>query len=108
MHDDRIGRGALEMSRLQAVVNCILAHRRKERSILALALNSQNHHDVGAFDRVLKIFLDSQSAFDKFSKLVRNESSRSTDTDVRAQLREQVDIRTCDARVENVADDRDF
>src|SRR6476620_10139858 len=101
MHDDRVGRGALEMSRLQPVMNGILAHRWKERSILALALNSQDHHDVGAVDGVLEVFLDSQSAFNQFTEFVRNECSRTTNTDVRAEFREQVNIRTRDSRVQD-------
>ena len=55
-----------------------------------------------------KCLLDSQSAFDQLGKLVRHERAWTTDTDVRAEFCEQVDVRTRDARVQNVADDRDF
>src|ERR1041385_9383266 len=108
MHHDRVGRSAFEMWRLQAVVNRVLAHRGKERRVLALALDTQNHHDVRTFNRVLEMFLDAQTSFDEFGEVVRHERAWTTDTHVRAELREQVDIRPRDARMQDVADDRDF
>ena len=70
MHDDRVRRGAFEMSRMQTVVNGVLAHRRKERRVLSLALDSQDHHHVRAVDRVFKMFFDAQAAFHQLAELV--------------------------------------
>ena len=64
MHDDGVLRRALEMSRLQTVVNGVLAHRRKERRVLSLALNSQDHDDVGVLDRFVDFSDLDASLFD--------------------------------------------
>src|SRR5947208_1074853 len=61
MHDNRVRLGAFEVSWLQTVMNCILAHRWKERGILSLALNAQDHHHVSLLDRILKVTLNTQA-----------------------------------------------
>src|SRR6185369_5173193 len=86
MHHDGVGSSTLEMPRLQAVVNGILTHRGKECGVLSLALNPQNHHHVSAFDCVFKVFLNAQTAFDKFGEVVRHERARTADTDFRSEL----------------------
>src|SRR6185369_1743537 len=107
MHDDGVGSGTIEMARLQSVVNGILAHRWKEGGILALALNPENHYHVSAFDRVFEMFLDAQTAFDEFREVVRHERARTSDTDCRPELCQQVNVRASHTRMQYVSYYRD-
>ena len=93
---------------MQAVMNCIFAHRGKECVRLPLALNAQHHHDIGIGDRILDSLLDANTLFDQFGKLLWHQSPGSSYTHRRAQFRKQVHVRARHARMQNVPDDRDF
>ena len=82
---------------MKTVVHSVFPHRRKERGVLTFALNSQNHHDIGAFDRVFNLPLNSQAMLDQFAKLARDERSGSGDANGRAQFGQQINVGTRDA-----------
>src|SRR5688572_4876253 len=108
MHYDHVGRGAFEVPRMQAIVHGVFAHRGKERRVLSLALNSEDHHHVRSVNGIFKMFLDAQSALDEIAEFVWHERAWTTYADIRAELCQQIDIGTRDARVQDVANDRDL
>ena len=70
-------------------------------------MNAQDHHHVRAVDGIFKCF-STRSPLDELAEFVWYERAWTTDADIRAELCQQVDIRTRDARVQDVADDRDL
>src|SRR5688572_30418010 len=81
MHDDRVRSGAFEMASLQTIMNGVLPHRGKERRVLSLALNAQDHDYVCALERVFETLLNAQAIVDDAGKLMGHEGSWPTNAD---------------------------
>ena len=82
------------MTRMKTIVNCVLTHRGKERCILTLTLNPENHHYVCAFNRILYSLLNSQTLLDKFGKLRWYHRARPGNSDGCPELGKQIDVRS--------------
>src|SRR5205809_626832 len=108
MHDYSVRRRVFQMFRSQTVVHCVLPHRRKESSILSLALDTENDYDVRSFDGVFNSSLEPQAIIHQAGELSRDKSARPANADRSSQAGQQIDIRTGHSRVQDVTHDRYF
>ena len=104
MHDHRVGLGPCEPFFVQPEHRRVLADTRKHCLALALVLNAQQIDHVGITNRLLDVVRDAAA---EFFKHPRHERRRTRQRDVRAEFREQPDVRPRHARIQNVAEDRD-
>src|SRR5215213_6629449 len=76
--------------------------------VLPLSLNTQDHHYVRIADRVFNIVLNGQSLLYQMLEVARNKSSGTRYPHSRAEFCKQMNVRSCDAAMEDVADDRNL
>ena len=74
----------------------------------ALVLDAQHHHDVGAVERGLDAVVARSRARSPSLDAARHQRARRREPDPRAELRRGADVRARDARVRDVAADRDL
>ena len=104
MHHDHIFLRAPQTIGREAERVVVLAQAREAEHALTFELDAQHHDHVGAVDRFIERVHDAHTHLLDFE---RHQRRRSGQRDVRLHLRQQMNVRTHDARVGDVADDRD-
>ena len=114
VHHDRVGLRVRERALRQPERARQLARVREPRRLALepLVLDAQHHHDVGAVEAVLEPrahahALAREVAADQLDA-ARDQRARRDQPHARAELGEAQDVRARDARVRDVADDRDL
>ena len=103
VHHDDVAAGAAQPLGGQAEEREVFAQRRDEMTVHPLLLDTQHHHDVGTFDRLV----DGRGRADvEALDCRRHQRRRAAQADVRAHRLQQQDVRAQHAAVQQVADDR--
>jgi len=102
MHDQRVRLGIGELLLIEPEIMEVFLRRGHERTVHALALEAQHHHDVGIAQALAHVArgLDPEAL-----DCGRQQRRRRDHAHPRAQRVEQDDVRARDARVQNVAAD---
>ena len=104
MHDQGAGFGVTKLFLIQPIIKEIFLYRGDERAVHALALQAQHHHDVGVAQALAHV----ARGFDPEAlDAGRHQRRRRDHAHSCAQRIEQDDVRARDARVQDVAADRD-
>ena len=106
MHHGRVGRGVAKFFLGQSVAVEIFALARHQLPVHALALQAQHHHHINAAQALFHVGSRGDSERFNFGRYQRARADRANFRG--AERFQRVNLRARHARVQQVADDRDF